>query len=144
MKQWVISGLFFEIDLDVSVPDAPSTQESQLVSSYNPLSISKKSSTTPTPTQSTSATPTTSRRIVSSASIADPNENSAGGTIVWASNEMATNVFASNFVDYVTSWIWPDGITLDWVEGRTGNTELKWNSSFNPFPKSLILAPKKA
>lgn len=47
------------------------------------------------------STSTSTRRIVSNASIADPNQDSAGGGRVWASNEVATQTFADNFMIYV-------------------------------------------
>ena len=78
---------------------------------------------------STSTLPSTTRRIVSNASIANPNQDSAGGGRVWASNEKASDIFASNFMDYVIGWIWSSRITLDWVRGRQGDTTIAWCSS---------------
>lgn len=80
-----------------------------------------------------------SRRIVSNASIADPNQDSAGGARIWASTEKASDLFASNFMNYVVGWIWPSGITLDWVTGREGTSVLTWTSSYPPPVLSLCV-----
>jgi len=77
-------------------------------------------------------------RIVSDASIADPEQDSAGGNQVFASNEKASDVFANFFMEYVIGWIWPDGITLDWVKGRIGPTTLNWNISYPPSPSPSL------
>ena len=71
-----------------------------------------------------------SQRTVSSASIADPNQDSAGGSRVWASKEKASDIFANVLIPYIMARIWPDGIILDWVQGRTGDTLLEWNNSY--------------
>jgi len=84
------------------------------------------------------------RRIVSDTSIADPNQDSAGGTRVWASNEMASQQFASVFISYVIAWIWSKRILLEWVKGREGGTQLVWSPSYFPFLRSLILRPQEA
>ena len=82
----------------------------------------------PSPTSQvdvTSVTTTRSdsgRRIVSSASIADPTQDSAGGNRVWASTEKASDIFANVLIPYVFGWLWPHGISLDWVTGRSGPT----------------------
>jgi hypothetical protein len=73
-------------------------------------------------------------RVVSNASVANPNQDSAGGARVWASNEKASDMFANILIRHVISSIWPDGITLDWVEGRKGDTELVWSSKYIPSP----------
>ena len=73
--------------------------------------------------------PSTSRRIVSNASIADPNQDSAGGARVWASNEKASDIFANVFTSHVVGRVWPGGVPLDWVRGRDGVTTLAWSSS---------------
>jgi len=78
------------------------------------------------PSQQSHPPSTSTRRIVSNASIADPNH---GGISVWASTEKASEHFASTFMDYVIMWIWPSGITLDWVIGRPGTTVIAWNAS---------------
>jgi hypothetical protein len=90
-------------------------------------------------------TPSTStRRIVSDASIADPNQDSAGGARIWGSTEKASDLFASNFMNYIIGWIWPSGIELDWVRGREGPTVLTWTSSYYPlFFRLIILVPKR-
>lgn len=67
---------------------------------------------------------TSDRRIVS---IADINQDSTGGTKIWASNEKASDMFGNTFIAYVIRSIWPKGIILDWVQGREGVTSLKWN-----------------
>jgi len=72
-----------------------------------------------------------SQRIVSSGSIADPSQGSAGGTRVWASSEKSSDIFANNFIIYVMGWIWENGVTLDWVQGRNGVTALEWNNSYS-------------
>lgn len=74
------------------------------------------------------ATATTSRRIVSDASIAAPEQDSAGGTRVFANNEKASDGFANNLIRYLLSTIWPNGVVLDWVDGRDGDCTLVWNS----------------
>jgi hypothetical protein len=84
------------------------------------------------------STSTSTRRIVSNASIADPNQDSAGGGRVWASNEAASQTFADNFMTYVIGWIWPSRITLDWIRGREGHTTIAWSPSY-PFPFFLRL-----
>ena len=81
------------------------------------------------PSQQSNTPSTPTRRIVSIASIADPNQDSAGGTSVWASTEKASEHFAGTFMDYLIMWIWPSGITLDWVTGRPGTTVIAWNAS---------------
>ena len=74
-----------------------------------------------------------SKRIVSGASISGPQQDSAGGSRVLSSNEKASDMFANIFMGYVISWIWPDGVKLEWVEGREGETTLDWNNSYVPF-----------
>lgn len=98
---------------------------------------------TPTPTipSATPSTRSSGRRIVSNASIADPDQDSAGGNRVLASNEKSSDVFANNFMEYVIGWIWPDGITLDWVQGRIGTTTLNWNNSYLPAFPTLRASP---
>jgi hypothetical protein len=88
---------------------------------------------------------TSGRRIVSSSSIADINQDSTGGTKVWASNEKASDKFANTFIAYVTRSIWPKGIILDWVQGREGVTNLKWNGWCYSLDSSIehVLAPRK-
>lgn len=71
-----------------------------------------------------------SQRMVSGASIADPKQSSAGGARVLASNEKASDIFGNIFMSYVRGWIWPRGITLDWVQGRESKTTLEWNNSY--------------
>ena len=70
---------------------------------------------------------TTSQRIVSDASIAPPEQDSAGGTRVFANKEKSSDSFANNLIKYVLTTVWPDGIVLHWVEGREGETTLQWN-----------------
>ena len=72
-----------------------------------------------------------SRRIVSNASIADPNQSSAGGARVWSSKEKTSDRFANNLMEYVTGSIWPEGITLEWVRGRGGPTTLTWTDTYS-------------
>jgi hypothetical protein len=88
------------------------------------LLILDSAAESPPPSQSTS-----SRRIVSAGSIADPNQDSAGGGRIFASYERASDLFANNLLLYVKGWIWSDGITLDWVKGRS-EAKLKWNNSY--------------
>jgi hypothetical protein len=73
-------------------------------------------------------------RVVSNASVANPIQDSAGGARVWASYAKASDMFANILIRHVISSIWPDGITLDWVEGRKGDTELVWSSKYIPSP----------
>jgi hypothetical protein len=77
------------------------------------------------------------QRIVSNSSVAGPNQDSAGGTRVWASNEKASDHFANNFLRHVISSIWPKGINLDWVENR-GDTKLVWSSKYYPVSHYLF------
>jgi|SRR5579862_1133533 len=87
-----------------------------------------------------------SRRIVSDASIADPGQDSAGGTRVLVSNEKSSDMFANTLLDYVRRRIWPDGITLDWVQGRIGETTLTWQHTYLPFIVTMLTfhsEPKK-
>jgi hypothetical protein len=85
-----------------------------------------------------------SRRIVSAASIADPEQDSAGGIRVWASNEKSVDQFANNFMEYVLGWIWPNGVTLDWVQGREGETTLEWSNSYITLISSVDISPQEA
>jgi len=92
-----------------------------------------------------SNTPSTStRRIVSNVSIADPNQDSAGGPRVWGSAEKASVVFACSFMNYAIGWIWPSGIKLDWVRGREGPTVLSWTSSYCLLPPAAKFSPMEA
>src|SRR5271155_1694364 len=92
-----------------------------------------------------SNTPSTStRRIVSNVSIADPNQDSAGGSRVWGSTEKASDVFACSFMNYAIGWIWPSGIKLDWVRGREGPTVLAWTSSYCLLPPAAKFSSKDA
>src|SRR5579859_4148331 len=110
----------------MNTPPSPSTMTSTQTSSA-------AAATTPTATVSTNVKST--RRIVSNASIADPTQDSAGGARVWASNEKASDIFANILIRHIISSIWPDGITLDWVQGRNGDTKLVWSSKYIPlFP----------
>lgn len=84
---------------------------------------------------------TTSRRIVSDASIANPDQDSAGGVRVFANNEKASDGFANHLIAYVCSTIWPTGIVLDWVGGRGGDTTLVWNSKYPPCFSSILHLP---
>jgi len=91
-----------------------------------------------TSTTTTATTPSTGKRIVSDASIADPEQSSTGGTRVFANNEKASDLFANNLIRYVLDTVWPEGTVLDWVEGRDdGETTLVWNSGYSP-PLSTI------
>ena len=81
---------------------------------------------------STRTTQQSNRRIVSNASISDPTQNSAGGSRVWASNEKASDIFANNLIRHVISSIWPGGVVLDWVQGRSAATKLVWRSKYFP------------
>ena len=47
-------------------------------------------------------------------------------------------------MNYVIGWIWPSGITLDWVRGRDGPTMLTWTSSYPSFPSVTDVSPKEA
>jgi hypothetical protein len=47
---------------------------------------------------------------------------------LWGSTEKASDLFASNFTNYVIGWIWPSGITLDWIQGSDGPTMIAWTS----------------
>lgn len=115
-------------------------------SSRNSTAIVTLSELPPTPigvpsimTSPVSVPSSSSRRIVSGASVADPNQDSAGSRRTWASNEKASDIFGNNFISCVLNWIWPDGIMLDWVEGREGETSLTWNCWYIPSFTILIL-----
>jgi hypothetical protein len=75
-------------------------------------------------------TTTTTTQIVSSASIASPEHDSAGGSKVFVSNEKS-DVFANILIHHVISSIWPDRVVLDWVKGRKGDTTLVWTSQYD-------------
>lgn len=119
-------------------PDSRSSQNTTALQQSSMLDIRKGISSNSKPIAKTTQMITTetrsssSRRIVSAASIADPTQDSAGGARVWASNEKASDVFANVLIRYIIGWIWPGGITLDWVESRDGKTTLNWNDSYSP------------
>ena len=51
-------------------------------------------------------------------------------------------------MNYAIGWIWPSGITLDWVRGREGPTVLAWTSSYSllpppPPPAAANFSPKE-
>ena len=58
---------------------------------------------------------------------------------MFANKEKASDIFANNLMNYVVTTIWPDGVVLDWVEGREGETTLAWNSGYVSFV--LFLCP---
>lgn len=89
-----------------------------------------RSTTVTTDSSTTTTTATTSQRIVSDASIAAPEQDSAGGTRVFANKEKSSDSFANNLIRYVLTTIWLDGIVLDWVEGREGESTLQWNGGY--------------
>jgi hypothetical protein len=119
------------------------------VSDYPPTDTTLQStdpipSIDPTLNSSTTVEVKSTHRVVSNSSIAGPTQDSAGGTRVWASNEKASDIFANIFLLYVISSIWPDGITLDWVQGRKGETKLVWSSKYYPisvfhYPSPLLV-----
>jgi hypothetical protein len=76
--------------------------------------------------------------------IADPNQDSVGRTRVWASTGNTSDVFASNFMNYIIGWIWPSGISLDWVRGRQEPMMLAWSSLYPSFPSATDVSPRKA
>lgn len=39
---------------------------------------------------------------------------------------------------HVISSIWPDGVKVDWVQGRPGDTTLVWSSTYIPIPSRSI------
>jgi len=98
-----------------------------------PVSVEVSQSTLVSQTASQVSIASSSRRIVSGASIADPEQDSAGGTRVLVSNEKSSDMFANTLLDYVRRRIWPRGIILDWVQGRTGKTTLMWHHTYLPF-----------
>ena len=103
------------------------------------VSVPSSSSAKPRiPPISTTTATTPSRRIVSNASIAAPDEDSSGGSRVWASKEKASDLFANNLMLHVISSIWPDGVKVDWVQGRPGDTTLVWSSAYIPIPSRSI------
>jgi hypothetical protein len=120
-----------DISFDAKVNDYPpdslpaNTPLSQSTVTAAQTSMSATAATTTSKIKST-------RRIVSNASIADPTQDSAGGARVWASNEKASDIFANILTRHIISAIWPDGITVDWVQGRNGHTKLAWSSKYFP------------
>src|SRR5579862_9615860 len=99
------------------------------------ITLTQTSATNTIASTTSTTTVKFTRRAVSGASIADPTQDSAGGSRVWASNEKASDIFANNLIRHIISFIWPDGITLDWVQGRNGDTKLVWSSKYIPlFP----------
>ena len=120
-------------DPTVLQPDI-SAHDSPLPSTMSPSTTTVAPAHNPTIAVATSSTTTatlkSTRRIVSNASIADPTQDSAGGSRVWASNEKASDIFANILIRHIVSSIWPDGITLDWVQGRNGDTKLIWSSKY--------------
>ena len=106
------------------------------------LQMSDTNPSGPSSSTTTSISPSRSeRRIVSTGSVADPNQDSAGGKRVWASNEKASDVFANNLLMHIIDDVWPGGITLDWVEGRPAATTLRWNNSYRPIPCIALCFP---
>ena len=116
----------FKID-DAPGAVSPSTIERHIEQPSLIESLPKSS----VPVAQTSAS---AKRIVSVGSIAGPDDDSAGGTRVWASNEKASDVFANILLMHIIDDIWRDAITLDWVEGRNGPTVLSWHNSYFYFP----------
>ena len=47
-------------------------------------------------------------------------------------------IFSPTIYYSIISSIWPDGIILDWIEGRKGDTELVWSSKYLPHPVPLV------
>lgn len=123
----LIIGQPQQSEIDKKQPEVP-------LASISLQQISETKTTTLVSTTGTNttaiATVKSTRRIVSDASIADPQQDSAGGIRVLASNEKASDRFANNLIDHITSSLWPDGIVLDWVEGRDGDTSLVWSSKY--------------
>jgi hypothetical protein len=78
----------------------------------------------------TTVTVKSTDRNPSNNSIAGPTQDSAGGTRVWGSDDRVRYMFANNFLMYTVTSIWPDGIVLDWVKGREGDTELVWSRTY--------------
>ena len=113
---------------DINLPKKPTRQPQRTQYNSRRSTVDLPLDSQP-PSQQSNTPSTSTRRIVSNASIADPNQDSAGGTSVWASTEKASEHFAGTFMDYVIMWIWPSGITLDWVIGRPGTTVIAWNAS---------------
>lgn len=90
----------------------------------------RKSQSQPTSSQSLTQPSQSSQRIVSAGSIADPNQDSAGGVRVLASKEKTSDNFANQFLAYTISGIWPDSLTLDWAEGRDPKPALEWEDTY--------------
>lgn len=86
-----------------------------------------------------STTPSSSRRVVSNASIANPGQDSTGGDRIWATNEKASDAFANILMLYIRGKLFPKGIKLDWVKGRSGDTTLTWSTGYFPLFIPLFL-----
>jgi hypothetical protein len=132
----LITGQPRQSEIDKKQPEVPLTS----------ISLPKISETKTTTLVSTTGINTTAvatvkstRRIVSDASIADPQQDSGGGARVFATNEKASDLFANNLIHHVISSIWPDGVVLDWVQGRDGNSTLVWSSKY--FPSAAPTVP---
>jgi hypothetical protein len=122
-----------------AIPTSSSSMRLPKVAETRNALVTASSTTTASSGAGVTTTTTTvvqsNRRIVSDASIAAPEQDSAGGTRVFANNEKSSDIFANNLMYYVVTTVWPDGVVLDWVEGRDGETTLEWNSGYlSPFP----------
>jgi hypothetical protein len=124
---------------DINPHNSPSKQrKTPVLTTPTDVSVNNQTTTTTVTVQSTARNVSNGSNM----SIAEPAQDSAGGGRVWAPNEKASDVFANNLLLYITSIIWPDGIILDWVEGRKGQTDLAWRNKYRsscPFSPSPTL-----
>jgi hypothetical protein len=95
--------------------------------------------------QSSTQPSQSSNRIVSAGSIADPNQDSAGGVRVLTSMEKASDSFANQFLVYTISELWPKRLTIDWIQGRDPKPSLRWKQKYLQQQKSLlIISPQES
>jgi hypothetical protein len=128
-----------QLQLQSSQSAASETSMQDSTANFTPTETASTHTSAPAvPTPLESIPSSSSRRIFSGASVADPNQDSAGSRRTWASNEKASDMFGNNFISCVLNWIWPEGVTLDWVKGREGETSLVWNCWYIPSVKMLI------
>jgi hypothetical protein len=130
-----ISNRRHHLSKDVNDSPPPTHTTSQSTKPIPSISPILNSSTTTVEFKST-------QRLVSNSSVAGPTQDSAGGTRVWASNEKTSRIFANRFLLHVISSIWPDGITLDWVQGREAKRSWYGVASTTPlYPPPTLTFP---
>jgi hypothetical protein len=98
----------------------------------------------PINSQSSTQPSQSSDRIVSAGSIADHNQDSTGGVRVFASMEKTIDSFANQFLSYTVSNVWPNCLTLDWVQGRDPKPSLRWKQKYSQQKSLLIISPQES